>query len=205
LRAWCTMKRRGLIAVFLIAIVAVILSILASSCGWAIDPHSKTPGYRLYTGRTDGFRVSFEYPDVYSRYLGIEKDKTSASINLYYETDHSIIGVVSYVNTANGGHLEDAHAAVEHYMEVVSKDPEFQILSQKDISLGGATGEEVICSSRQDSTHAVPPVSRIAMQRFLAVDYGKRIYEIDIIIDADKYMDIKDGFEHLLATFRFLE
>jgi len=48
-------------------------------------------------------------------------------------------------------------------------------------------------------------IDKIVLQRTLAADYKGHIYEIGIFVDADKYEAVKDGFEHILNTFKFMD
>jgi len=185
---------------------------LLSSCSgllhYVTDPQAKTPGYRLFTGHTEGLRISFEYPDTWKR-LSIEKYDAFELLRIDDENSASI-NVVSDVNAANGGEFENAHTLLQHYLSHESDSPTLKILSQGKVLLGNVEGEEVSYSSRFTAEHmpgkpADYIVDKVVIWRYIVVDYKGRIYDIHLLVDADKYDAVKEGFEHLIATFRFLE
>lgn len=72
--------------------------------------------------------------------------------------------------------------------------------------IGGVEGEELSCSFRIRGmdAHSGADIDKVLIDRELAADYNGRIYRISLVVNADKYDGVKEGLEHLLATFRFL-
>ena len=190
----------------LLSLLAMILStIMASACYGlhsVTDPDSKTPGYKLFTGRTGGVRVSFEYPNTWRR--------ISADGLVYLVSQDSYVTVCSVANKSEGGNYADAGELTQHWLDSWSTAPEFRVLSRGKAQLGQAEGEEVMYSRRfQGSDPHAPLVpielGEIAVTRTLDVDYKGRIYVIDLLAAVDRFETVKGDFEHLIATFRFLE
>jgi hypothetical protein len=73
--------------------------------------------------------------------------------------------------------------------------------------LGQVEAQELTYSYRFKGTEAHYGITfdEIVTRRYLAADYKGRIYDIDLFVDADRYENVREGFEHLIATFRFLE
>ena len=190
-----------------------IFTIVFSSCGYlgyVTDPASKTQGYRIFTGQTEGFRISFEYPKTWTR-QAIQNDKASKSLNIH--TPYSSIIVSSDATVGNGGDFINAAELIQHEIDLnLNKEfpsPGFQIISQNNIQLGKVDGEDLVYSFRLQGLAVEAPaekanIDKIVLQRITAADYKGRIYDIGIFVDADKYEAVKDGFEHILSTFKFL-
>jgi len=124
------------------------------------------------------------------------------------ETD--TVSITSDVTAAKGGDFTNAGELVQHLLDLDSAAPEFRILSRTRVRLGQVEAEEVIYSYRfvvKDDPHLPPGtvINKVLVARELAVDYGERIYHVGLLADGDKYENLKEGFEHLIATFRFLE
>jgi hypothetical protein len=185
------------------AILTVTLLILPSSCE---DPIG-SPESRLFTGRTEGFRISFEYPDTWRR-DEVYKYDAYRVISLY--SSGLTVSVSSDVTANNGGDFADASELIQTHAGYDSWRPEFQIISRSKTQLGQVEWEEVIYSCRfiHNLDPHLPPntvVDYIGINRSLATDHQGRIYGINLIADVDSYQEVREGFEHLIATFRFLD
>lgn len=197
-----------------VAIVTIMLITTASSCtllnDLVGDPPAKTSGYRLFTGRTDGLRVSFEYPDSWQR-RSLKKYDTYRALSL--EVSPKVkVNIDSDVNIANGGRYEDAAQLIQHYLNISSGNIDFRVLSHTKVNLDRVKGEELIIIFRFLNNVLdphLPPGIRLfdepQIERHFITDHRGHIYDIYLMIDADKYDTVKSDFEHLLATFRFLE
>lgn len=92
-----------------LAVGMVMLVAVFSSCNFFGDPAARTPGYKLFTGTTDGFRISFEYPDSWIR-KPVEQygEKYDGAITLDLVTSQdTLITIDSYLNAANGGGIQE--------------------------------------------------------------------------------------------------
>ena len=166
-------------------------------------PPEVTEGYIQFTGKTEGLPISFEYPAIYGNF-GLEKLGTLEKLGLY-DCHTARISISSDMNTANGGDYENAHARLMHELDIASNVPEFQLIKQSERAIAGISGEELIYSvNLESSVDIIPPIGKMTY-RLVVADYKGRIYSISIFVDADKYDDVKEGFEHLLATFKFQE
>jgi hypothetical protein len=113
-----------------------IFTMAFSSCGYpsyVTDPASKTQGYRLFTGRTDGFQISFEYPNTWTRQV-VENSEKLKTVN--FQPPFASMSVSSYVTIANGGDFSNADELIQHEIDLnLNKEfpaPEFKIISQKN-------------------------------------------------------------------------
>jgi hypothetical protein len=195
-------RKIKLLLVFISVLAMTVL--LISSCWlphYVTDPHAKTPGYRLYTGRTEGLSVSLEYPDTWKR-LSNEKYDTFELVRLDNENSDSI-DISSDLNAAQGGEYESAHALLQYCLNRDGGLLEFRLISQGLVMLGEVEGEELSYSWRFKAKEV--DIDKVVIQKYVVVDYEGRVYSVSLFVDADKYEGIKEGFEHLLATFRFLE
>jgi hypothetical protein len=197
-------------SVLVIVAVITVTSILGTCSAppfpilYENDPTAKTQGYRLFKGSTgEGVRFSFEYPVMWKRQNVIENS------TLLIPDKYSYIRVGAVATSAKGGDFADAEELIERILDVPSKSPEFQILSRSYTPLGQTVGEEVIYSFRLQAVpyYLPPPIlsNRLVVARDLVVDYRNSIYHVSLIVDAERYETVKEGFEHLIATFRFLE
>ncbi len=194
-------------------VVVVVVSALITSCigpHFVTDPHSKTPGYRIFRGTSEGFRISFEYPEKWRR-LSPEKYDTYYVIFLYVTGKNASISISSDMNAAYGGEFENANASIEHSVNISSNGLEFQVISRGNISLGSGEWQELVYSFR-DKDYGLDPhmpvgtvTDKISVDRELALDYKTRVYEIGLSVDYDEYARVNRDFDHLLATFRFLD
>lgn len=197
-------QRNRSLLLMLSAILAVTLP-LVSSCGLFGDPSAKTEGYKLFTGRSEGLSISFEYPETWNRDPYIESHEKSYTLSIY--SGNSITGVNSNVNATHGGDYENAHALLQDQLDSFSKSLDFKLLSQGKSLLGKVEGEEVTYSWRLEflDEHTGRQTDKAMVEKHLAADYEERIYHINIFADADKYEELKECFEHIIATFKFLK
>jgi len=201
---------RNLKLLFIFTVVLAMAMPLISSC-WLPDSQAETPGYRLFTGRTEGLRISFEYPEMWRR-KDIEKHDAFEDLRLLSDNS-AYVDISSDVNAAKGGEFENAHALLEDWLDSFSSEQEFEILSRGKALLGNVEGEEAVYSyffvnyPNPDWHPGAPPLGpdKYVIKRFLAVDYKGRIYSFLFGVDADEYESVKESFEHLLATFKFLD
>jgi hypothetical protein len=204
------LRRLWLLITFAVALV--ITTAFTSSCfdlTYANDPTADTPGYRLFTGKSEDLRFSFEYPDEWRR---VVRGIIGLSRSVYlipYDYFYSRVIVRSETTSANDGDFADAGELIEQILDVPSESPEFKILSHGVASLGQAEGEEVIYSFRpqREPYYLLPEFlyDQLVVTRDLVADYGNRIYYVSLVVDADQYESFRKGFEHLIATFYFLE
>lgn len=167
------------------------------------DPNSKTEGYKFFKSSKTGLVVSFEYPNDWKR-MNIEQYGTFINVNFDFGNS---VSVSSDEATLNKGGYPDAAAWVQDLLKIDSSNQDFQILSQGQILLDQINAEELTCTYRLQGTYAEPPgttVNKMMIDRFITSDYKGRIYDIHLFVDADKYEAAKNGFEHLIDTFRFL-
>jgi hypothetical protein len=186
---------------------------LISSCSCTNeDPDAKTEGYRLFIGNTEGLYISFEYPDTWRR-DDIEKHDAWEYFYLL-GCKSSYMDISSDVNAANGGEFENARARLEDRLNSFSNlFDEFEILSRGKVLLGNVEGEEAVYSyffvnyPNLDWHPGAPPLGpdKYVIHRLLAVDYKGRIYSLFFRVDADEYEEFIGDFEHIIATFKFLD
>jgi len=184
------MNHRSLLMVFLAAVVLVITTAFTSSCfdiKYANDPTADTPGYRLFTGKSEDLRFSFEYPDEWRRVTkGVILSTRISRWVFIYPDGYSVVRVGSQVTSADGGDFADAGELIEHILDIASTqhimDPDFQILNRDKAPLGQVEGEEVIYSFQHWTTdqldYAAPLIllQKPVVARDLVADYGGRIY-----------------------------
>jgi hypothetical protein len=184
-----------------------VLAVLFSSCQRikiVVDPAAATPGYKLFKAKTNGFRISFEYPDSWSR-AAVDRVGTYFYMPLF-PPDSSIIidsSVRSRTNK-NAGELFTSDLDSDSYLK------EFQLLSRNKIRLGQIECEEAIYSyiyPGQDlhipDVHVEP--GELAIARLIDADYQGYIYDINFISTDKNYPNAKIGYEHLINTFIFLK
>jgi hypothetical protein len=171
------------------------------------DPESNTPGYKLFEGKKNGFRISFEYPDSWGRV----SLATSGNYNYMplLPPDSSVI-IDSVTNKNKGGDYIDASDLIQSKLDSKSRQTYLKILSRNKIQVGQGEGEEVTFSyifPGQDPQK--PPVyaraGEVVIFRLLDVNYKDHIYDINVVAAEDKYESAKVDFEHLIRTFRFLD
>jgi hypothetical protein len=174
-----------------------------------------TPGYKLFQGDTEGLMVSFEYPEDWV--LSTENpDEHRQSIFIKFgssspEWVHSCVLIESYPIPYHKPPIayEDAHDLI--YDKTIGNYPIIPPdLVSGAIVLGGIQGETVSYSADEPNPmyyHSPDPEILHILYRHVAVDYKGRIYWIlyDINTNLDDNDSYEPGFEHLLATFRFLE
>lgn len=171
------------------------------------DPESETPGYKLFTskkigGLVSGVRIRFEYPDTWSASLG--------EAMVYLWSQDSYVIVESDYNSRKGMDYANAAELTEDWLDWVSTEPEFQLLSRAKAQLGQAQGEEVMFSYLFHGSDPHVPLVPIdsgttAITRSVIADYKGRIYYIDLLVAADRYDQAKVDFERILETFEFLD
>ncbi len=208
---------RRLLSISVALSLLLVVVTLFASCGpritYADDPAADTPGYKLFTGKVDGFRTSFEYPETWRR---VESGLTSADKTerwaAFLPDDYSDLYIRSKLTTVNGGDFTGANEWIEHVLAAESTYPDFQIISRGEAQIGLSRGEEAICSFKLRGINGLdyqPPsvlfVQPLVVAHDLAVDHNGRIYALSLLVDAEHYVNLKEGFEHLITTFRFLE
>lgn len=171
------------------------------------DQLAATPGYKLHEGRLRDMLISFEYPDTWSRH-------SIGDIAIYLRPspgeDLFEVEILSWDVALKGVTSDEkAPAVLQYYLDTESTTPEFQIISRGKIILSNVEGEEVCYSLHIMGRITTEPISvirdRVQIRRRLSVDYKGLNYLLSFFVDADKYEEIKPGFEHVIATFRFLE
>jgi hypothetical protein len=196
---------------YFLCVLVLVISILGlSSCEliYVGDQKANTPGYKIFEGKDEGFRIRFEYPDSWKRDA---LDNYNGFMVLDFGGLKTMaLNVISELNTSNGGQSADAGTAIQHDLDIYSKRPEYNLLSHQTIKLGQIECHEVIYTFRFifDDQHAPRASSHIDKNktiRTIAADKQTRIYRIDLVIDTDDYERIRPGFEHMISTFRFLD
>jgi hypothetical protein len=208
------MLKKFLIAVsvvFGIAILVVLVmfvgGILVASCQEKepVDPPANTPGYKLFAGTSRGFKISFEYPDTWSR-GPLRRSNTYNYLALLPPDSRLVIS--SDVGKSLGGDY-NATDLIQYWLDSESKYSEFKIISREKVLLGRVEGEEAIFSYRfySEDPHGPPVYAELGERvigRALAVDAGGYLYYVDFLAAADKYDNAKLGLEHVIATFKFI-
>ena len=190
------------------------------------NPPAVTPvtlGYTLFQGNTEGLLISFEYPENW-RFDGLYTIKSKAGIALKFGSDstESYVAIESMSLPYDESPIayENAHDLLQEQVWWHSsfKNPgqgDYSMLPPPDlvsrtITLGGVEGEWISFSSDKFDPlyyHSPNPKKLHIIYRHAAVDYKGCIYwiryQVNTNVDDDeKY---KQGFDHILATFRFLE
>lgn len=173
-----------------------------------MDPDAPTAGYKVFTGRVDGFRITFEYPQGwrktrFDRYDG-HGDFRAQNFSPY---GGSSLYVSSQTNASSGGKYATAAQLVDTLLRVDSSSKEFRILGQSELRLGQAAAIETTCSYRLQGkdAHSTAVVDKVLIAREIAADYNGRIYGISTSADEKEDPIVKEGYEHIVATFRFLD
>jgi hypothetical protein len=124
--------------------------------------------------------------------------------------DTDTVGITSDVASPGGGDYANAAALVQDILDVNSEQPEFRVLSRTRVRLGETEAEEAVYSYRylRAGDPHLPPgtvIDKMVVGRLIAADRKERIYDVSLLAEVDEYEGIKDGFEHLISTFRFLD
>ena len=190
-----------------------IFTIVFSSCEYldmSLTLQAKRKGIGYLQGKPRVSELVLNILKLWTR-QAIQNDKASKSLNIH--TPYSSIIVSSDATVGNGGDFINAAELIQHEIDLnLNKEfpsPGFQIISQNNIQLGKVDGEDLVYSFRLQGLAVEAPaekanIDKIVLQRITAADYKGRIYDIGIFVDADKYEAVKDGFEHILSTFKFL-
>jgi hypothetical protein len=193
--------------VFIIAVV-IVLTATSLSCAphYVDDPIAGTPGFKMFTSRVPGFRISFEYPDTWRR-LSVEGQGEGKWIFLY--PTESSISISSDALTNAGGEFDNPNQLIQHELEREPFLPEFQIIRKGNVQLGQEPGKEVVYSyryMRKDDPHLPPgtAIDKLVVERSIAAEHKGRIYHVNALIDNDDEVT-QQSFEHLITTFRFLD
>jgi hypothetical protein len=197
-------KQLFLVSFFIIVMLFAMVSCYPPKA--VVDPDSKTPGFKLFTGTSRGFRISFEYPNNWQR-TAVEGGGGGRSYMPLFLPD-SYITISSDINKSKGGN-EDASDSIQFELNIISKYTGYQLISRNNIMLGQASGEEVISSYPfEGQDNLLPPaytnVGEIVIERVLGVDYKGYLYYTRLLANLKAYDNEKTGFEHMLSTFRFL-
>jgi hypothetical protein len=195
-----------LVTIFTIPILCMIPSCtLLSGTG---DPDAKSEGYKLYTGREEGFRLSSEYSENWQRDTVNINDPNSKMVAISFNIPrlYSTVTIASDVNKANGGHYIDANEYIDDDFSIFSQRPEFKLIERKNTFLGSIMSEEIIYSYRfyiSLGGDGMDDIDRINLMRMIATDYKGRIYSINLYSTPLEYDNIKNDFEHLVINFKF--
>lgn len=193
---------------FAVAVLAVVTFVSCNSYPTEVtDPQSKTSGYKLFTGATDGFPISFEYPNGWSR-MSIDKGATTRHVR-FLSSDCAVV-VNSFINKSKGGDYANADELIQYKLSLKDQQPEFEIVRRTMVRLDQTDGEEAIYSYLfEGSDPHAPPVpiytNDPAIAWIIDADYKDRICDLNFISKADNFEVAKLGFEHLIATFSFLQ
>ena len=193
----------------LIAVTLGIITTFGNACNIhsvVSDPASDTPGFKLFKGTTKGFRISFEYPDSWDR-VSVDRVGTYSYMPLL-PTDCSVI-INTDAKKSKGGTYSNSSEAIQHGIDSESTLTDFTILKHDMIQLGQVEGEELMYSYIYPGQDPHMPVvyassGETVIARKIVIDYQDYIYFIDLLAAADNYENAKPGFEHLIATFKFL-
>lgn len=191
-------------AIPLLLFVAIAMITFSCSCSFFGDADAATPGYKLFKGNTRGFRLTFEYPGEWQR-KSVERydDSIQVAFNM---TRVSSMSVGSDLVSSPKGYAS-AKELVGHFLDLASRAPESQILTQSQSRLAHVDAAELAYSYRLKFTdaHSGSAIDRVVVERILAADYENRVYTVMLLASVEEYEGIRGGFEHLIASFRFLE
>lgn len=172
------------------------------------DPDAETKGYKVFNGQKEGFRIRFEYSENWRKAAIRINDPESKAIALRLSivSLRSVVTLTSNVNRANGGEFIDSKGYIDDDFREYSQQPEFKLIERKNTVLGSVVCEEIIYSYRFIffDTHGMGDIDRIEFMRTIAADYKGRIYSIDLYSTPPEYENIKNDFEHLVRSFKFL-
>ncbi len=189
----------------LLLLSVATLALVTTSCyppKAVIDPESKTPGYKIFSGSSKGFRISFEYPDSWKRTAVEHGGGSGRSYLPLFLPD-------SYITISSDSDNQPADAAIQLRLDIISKYPEYKLISRSNNTLGQTTSEQVVSSypfEGQDNLlpQAYANIGETVIERVITVNYKGYIYYIYFLANLVAYDNEKPGFEHMLSTFRFL-
>jgi len=195
-----------LTVVFVILVSSFIISYVFLESN--SDSHSSVEGYKVFTGRDDGFRIEFEYPDTWQK-RPIEKYGTFIVLS-FRPSDTSTVSLWSDEKSNNGGNYTGVDELVNHIIAIHSDSPDFEIVSQTITQIGGIEARELIISYRQyaeDDPHFPPGyiIDIPSIDRIEIVEYQDRIYKLSLMVRSEQYETLKEDFEHMISSFRFLD
>ncbi len=173
-----------------------------------MDPDAPTAGYKVFTGRVDGFRITFEYPEGWTK-TKFERYDEHADYRVQRFSPHGLssLAVSSQTDTSGGGKYATASELVNSLLEADDNAPEFHLISKSEPSLGQVAAYEVVASFRLQGkdAHSTAVVDEIVVERRIGANYRGRIYVISTFADENEDLVVKPGYEHIVATFHFLD
>jgi hypothetical protein len=122
--------------------------------------------------------------------------------------DCSVI-IDSDANKSKGGRYSNASEAIQSEIDSHATLDKFKIINRDTIQLGQTKAEELIYSYIYPGQDPHMPVTyadagETVIARTIDVVYQNYLYDIGLLAAIDNYENAKIGFEHLIATFRFL-
>lgn len=161
-----------------------------------------TPGY-LLEGGTKYLSVSYEYPDDWLR--------TVLDFNSFYPKGQIKLDINGnawvWIDTP-GGPWTNTNEYVQWEVDIWKNEPDFHLLNGGKVMFGDTEGEEAIFIYHQSpGTHQVPREEMNVLCRVAAAEYKGTIYSVMLLMNTERqdYAEIKPDFDHLVATFKFLE
>jgi hypothetical protein len=204
--------RNGLLFKFLILVVILSTMTCFTSCfnpESVDDPLAQNPEYMIYNGKADGFRASFEYPQIWQR---TTVDHYGKAGRMFYILSPDIYVVIAaWSNGDRRTNYTTASEVNQEYINVTDLDiSKRTVLSRDKITLGQVEGEKLLVSGifiQQDHNAPVVQVkydTPVYVIRIVAI-HNNTFYLIHTIVAIDKYESVNEGLEYIISTFQFLD
>ncbi len=201
----------GLMGVVVMALLPFVLMPGCQLARYAQDPPAQTAGYSVFTGKREGLRVQFEYPEGWQRLRPEGRDDFEmVRMNAGLKVLWASADVSSWLMAGDGTEPGSATEEVGRELDFASRLREFRLVRHDREMVGGVEGEGVTYSYHVhvDNDPHLPAgtvIDRDLGRRLVAVEHGGRVYSLSLVVEAAEYDGMNRAFEHLLATFRFLD
>jgi hypothetical protein len=165
------------------------------------DPRSSIDGYRVFTGETEGFLISFSYPDSWKRSAVSSNSSETRTELIFQNYTISISSKVSNDESVN------AAAIIQKYIDVNKIRPEFSIIHQDSIILGNQEAQDLLIAYRFvfDDRELGRYIDKSFFERIVATDYQGRTYKIYAPILLEEYEITNEVIDNIVETFEFLD
>jgi hypothetical protein len=191
-------KRLELTLFFVIIAGSILVGYILVS---KIDPRSSVDGYRVFTGKTDGFLISFSYPDSWKRST-VSSTANETSVDLDFQNQTIVIS-----SEISNNESVNAVAIIQKYIDRNVWRPEFIIFHQDTIILGNQEAQDLLIGYRFvfDDHELVRHIDKPFFERIVASDFQGRTYMIYAPINLEEYEITNQVIDNVIETFEFID
>ena len=185
-----------LVIVFLVGSILVVYLLKLN-----LDPRSSVEGYRVFTGKIEGFLISFSYPDSWKRSTVLSSANETRAELSFQDYTVDISSKVSDDESVN------ATAIIQRSIDINKWRPEFRIIHQDIVSIGNQEAQDLLVAYRFvfDDHELVRHIDKQFCERIVVADYQGRTYKIYAPILLEEYEITNEVIDNVIETFRFLD